>query len=57
MGIDAVVKDIHKDLGGTGWFGATTSSDVNDADQAIHSLSSADAHAVVAKLSDADLKS
>jgi Bacterial toxin 44 len=55
--IDQIVADIRHDLGGTGWFGATTSGDINNADHQIEGLNAQDANAVVAKMSDGDLKS
>jgi len=55
--IDQIVSDLRHDLGGTGWFGATTSGDIKNADHEIEGLNASDANAVVAKMSDDDLKS
>lgn len=55
--IDQIVRDVRRDLGGTGWFGATTSRDINNADHEIEGLNAQDTNAVVARMSDGDLKS
>src|SRR5947209_1535681 len=55
--IDQIVADIRHDLGGTGWFGATTSGDITNADREIEGLNARDTNAVVAKMSADDLKS
>lgn len=55
--IKGITSDIRHDLGGTGWFGLTTSGDVHNADREIEGLNAQDTNAVIAGLSDQDLAS